>query len=340
MTGIPPLATILGCAGTKLTPGEINLFRHYNPLGLILFERNCNSPHQVAALATFFRELVGREDAPVLIDQEGGRVTRLKPPHWRHPPPAGAFLEISQLQGIECAKAAIRSNHRLIGSELLDCGITVNCAPVLDLPIEDADPIIGDRAFGIDVTGVEALAGAACAGLLESGVLPVIKHLPGHGRALVDSHLQLPCVTASRRTLQQTDFEIFRRLADQSLGMTAHVIYNAVDEFRPATMSPTVISEIIRGYIGFDGLLMSDDLSMKALTGELSEKTATALSAGCDLVLHCNGDEAEMTVVASAAAPLTDEAIRRWQHASCCIRDAVPIDCSVDLALLQELALN
>ena len=339
MRETPPLAAVLSCVGTKLTPGEIDLFRQNNPLGLILFERNCVSPDQVRALTASFRDVVGREDAPVLIDQEGGRVTRLKPPHWRHPPAAQAFVQIAQRQGQEAAAAAIVSNHRLIGAELRACGLTVDCTPVLDVPIEDADPIIGNRALGSDVGVIEALGRAACTGLLEAGVLPVIKHLPGHGRALVDSHVQLPRVTASRSALEKSDFEPFRRLAGQPLGMTAHVIYDAIDAVQPATLSSKVISEIIRGYIGFDGLLMSDDLSMKALSGELSERTEATLSAGCDLVLHCNGDAAEMSDVVAAAAPLTDDAMRRWRNAAVCIRDAVPIDCSADFELLQEFAL-
>ena len=335
----PPLAAIFGCAGTKLKPGEIDLFRQNNPLGLILFERNCVSPDQVKALTASFRDVVGREDAPVLIDQEGGRVTRLKPPHWRHPPAARAFVEIAERQGCEAAAAAIIANHRLIGADLRACGLTVDCTPVLDVPVEDADPIIGDRALGCDVDLVEALGRAACDGLLEAGVLPVIKHLPGHGRALVDSHMQLPRVTASRPVLEETDFEPFRRLAGQSLGMTAHVIYDAIDETKPATLSSKVISEIIRGHIGFEGLLMSDDLSMNALSGALSERTEAALAAGCDLVLHCNGNATEMSEVASTAAPMTDHAMRRWRNAAVCMRAAVPIDRSSDFELLKELAL-
>ncbi len=340
MPEMTPLAAILGCAGAKLTSNEIDLFRKNNPLGLILFERNCVSPDQVSALTASFRDVVGREDAPVLIDQEGGRVTRLKPPHWRHPPAARAFVDIAQRHGREAATAAAVSNHRLIGAELRACGLTVDCAPVLDVPIEHADPIIGDRALGRDVDLIEVLGRAICTGLMEAGVLPVIKHLPGHGRALVDSHVMLPRVTASRPALEETDFEIFRRLAGQSLGMTAHVIYDAIDETRPATLSPTVISEIIRGYIGFDGLLMSDDLSMKALSGGVSQRTEEALSAGCDLVLHCNGDLAEMRDVTAAAAPLTDDAMRRWRNALEYIKDALPIDCSADVALLNELDLT
>ncbi len=339
MPEMTPIAAILGCAGTKLTPNEIDLFRKNNPLGLILFARNCVSPDQVRALTASFRDVVGREDAPVLIDQEGGRVTRLKPPHWRHPPAARAFVEIAQRQGRAAAAAAIFSNHRLIGSELRACGLTVDCTPILDVPIEHADPIIGDRALGSDVDLIEVLGRAACTGLLEAGVLPVIKHLPGHGRALVDSHVLLPRVTASRPALEETDFETFRRLAGQSFGMTAHVIYDAIDETRPATLSSKVISEIIRGYIGFDGLLMSDDLSMKALSGPLSERTEKALSAGCDLVLHCNGDAAEMSDVLAAAVPLTDDAMRRWRNAAVSIVDAVQIDCSADFKLLKKLAL-
>ena len=339
MSNPPPLAAILGCAGTELTTCEIELLRNNKPLGLILFERNCVSPDQVKLLITSFREVVGREDAPVLIDQEGGRVTRLKPPHWRHAPAAKAFVEITESRGLDVAAKAIRSNYRLIGAELKAAGITVDCAPVLDRPIADADPIIGDRALGGEVKFIKELGSATCAGLLDVGVLPVIKHLPGHGRALVDSHMKLPRVDATLYDLKHTDFEPFRHLASQPLGMTAHVIYSAIDAVHPATISAKVISDVIRGYIGFDGLLISDDLSMKALSGTISERTEAALVAGCDVVLHCNGNISEINEVVAAVSQMTEEAMHRWKGAVEHIRTNGPIDYAPDLKLLQEFSL-
>jgi len=332
-----PYAAILGCAGTELTPDEIELFRQTNPLGLILFERNCRTPGQVRALTTTFREIVGREDAPVLIDQEGGRVTRLKPPHWRHPPSAWTFVELAESKGLEAACEAIRLNYRLIGAELREIGINVDCAPVLDLPVDEADPIIGDRALGPNIGTIESLGRAVCDGLIAAGVLPVIKHLPGHGRATVDSHLELPTVATPREDLMRTDFEPFRLLSDQPLGMTAHVIFSDVDAAGPATISGKIIGEIIRRHIGFGGLLMSDDLSMKALSGSLKERAQSSLQAGCDVVLHCNGDFAEMTEVAAGAAPMSAEAMQRWEAASTLMRSSGTIDVESDGVRLQHL---
>ncbi len=332
-----PLAAIFGCAGTELSSDEIDLFRAANPLGLILFSRNCETPGQVTALTSVFRDIIGRQDAPVLIDQEGGRVTRLKPPHWRHPPAAWTFVELAETKGLDHALEAIRLNYRLIGVELRASGINVDCAPVLDLPTVDADPIIGDRALGRDVALIGHLSQAVCEGLLEAGVLPVIKHLPGHGRATVDSHQKLPQVDTSYAELLETDFEPFRRLAGQHLGMTAHVIFSHIDASGPATISGKVISEVIRDHIGFDGLLMSDDLSMKALSGGLEERASASLSAGCDVVLHCNGDMSEMKAVVSGALPLSDEATRRWQCAADRVHPMPAVDVPTDTTRLQEL---
>ena len=300
MSSREPSAVIFGCAGTSLSASERDFFRDADPLGFILFQRNCETPEQVRGLVAALRDSIGRADALILIDQEGGRVQRLKPPHWRaYPAPA----RLAALGGAR-ARDAIRLGARLIADDLARLGITVDCLPVLDIPAAGADPVIGDRAYGDAPESVAALGRAACEGLLEGGVLPVIKHIPGHGRATVDSHLVLPRVEAPRALLQATDFAPFRALADMPLAMTAHIVYTALDAERPATLSRRVIEEVIRGEIGLDGLLLSDDLSMRALGGGFAERTVAALEAGCDVVLHCNGDRAEMTEIAEAARPL------------------------------------
>ncbi len=258
-------------------------------------------------LVDSLRDCVGRADAPVLIDQEGGRVTRLKPPHWPAYPAAGA---IAALGGTR-ARDAARFGARLIADDLAKLGITVDCMPVLDLPTAGADPVIGDRAYGDTPAAVAALGGAVCEGLLAGGVLPVLKHIPGHGRANVDSHHALPRVDAPLATLEEHDFAPFRALAAMPWAMTAHILYAALDPADPVTLSARLIGEAIRGSIGFDGVLLSDDLSMAALPGGLGDRARRALAAGCDLVLHCNGDRAEMSAVARSAAPLSAPARRR-----------------------------
>ena len=311
-----PLAVILGCAGSKLSKDEQALFKETKPFGLILFERNCVHPDQVKALTNEFRHVIGQEDAPVFIDQEGGRVTRLKPPHWRHPPPAQSFVDLAKLKGEEIASKAIQLNFRLIAEELHALGINVDCTPVLDIPITCADPIIGDRALGNDLELIEKLATAICDGLLSGRVFPVIKHIPGHGRALVDSHTDLPTIDATFEELMKTDFEPFRILSDMPLAMTAHIIFSKIDENKPVTVSRRVIEKVIRGYIGYDGLLISDDLSMQALSGSIKERTREALDAGCDLVLHCNGKMDQMTSVVAGAENMTNKACERWSRAT------------------------
>jgi beta-N-acetylhexosaminidase len=305
--------TIFGCAGPQLDPAERELFARTNPLGFILFARNCETPDQIRRLVADLRASVGRDDAPVLIDQEGGRVARLKPPQWRAAPPAerfGMLAERNREAGIEAA----RINSHLIGRELAGLGIDVDCAPVLDLRLPGAHDIVGDRAFGATPQRVAALGRASCEGFLAAGVLPIIKHIPGHGRAMADSHLELPVVAASQAELEATDFEAFRLLADMPWGMTAHLIYSAIDPDRPATLSPKVIAEIIRGHIGFDGLLLCDDLSMKALKGDLGDLARQALTAGCDIALHCNGQMDEMVRVAAAAGKMSADAERRFRR--------------------------
>jgi len=302
-------ALILGCSGYELTPEEVLFFKEVQPWGFILFKRNVSGPEQVRALCDSLRELTGRKDTPILIDQEGGRVQRMGPPHWPVYPQGRVYGNI-YAKDADLGLETVRMGARLIAEDLKAVGINVDCLPVLDVPAAGAHDVIGNRAYGIDPKTVSALGMAAATGLLEGGVLPVIKHIPGHGRAGVDSHLSLPVVDASRAELE-LDFKPFRQLSDMPMAMTAHVIYSAIDAKRPATTSPIVISEIIRGELGFDGLVMSDDLSMQALSGTLCERAEAAFAAGCDVALHCNGLIEEMRSVASAAPLLTSDAARR-----------------------------
>ncbi len=292
-----PRAVILGCAGEQLSEDERRFFGAADPAGFILFRRNCRSPDQVRELVASLREAIGRNDAPILIDQEGGQVARLRPPHWHLYPSAGRLGSLPDPQ----AEAAAQLVARLIADDLRDLDITVGCLPVLDLPVPGADPVIGDRAYGTEPRRVASLGRAVCNGLLEGGVLPVIKHIPGHGRAGVDSHFACPVVEAGVEELSRTDFAPFRALAGMPWAMTAHIVYMAIDPKAPATLSERVIAEVIRGAIGFDGILVSDDLSMRALGGEIDERARRALAAGCDLVLHCNGNRREMEAIVAAA---------------------------------------
>ena len=303
-------ACIFGCAGPQLSRDERALFAQTDPFGLILFARNVESPEQVRALVREFRAVVGRTNAPVLIDQEGGRVQRLAPPQWPDFPPAakfGALHARDPALGVEAA----RLGAQLIGAELAALGINVDCLPVADLRLPEGHDVIGDRAYGRDPAQVAELAGAAADGLMAAGVLPVVKHVPGHGRARSDSHEALPVVDAPLAELDRTDFAPFRRLAGLPVAMSAHVIYAAVDPERPATVSPVVVAQIIRTRIGFDGLLLTDDLSMKALSGSLAERAERALAAGCDVALHCNGRLREMREVAAVVPELAGAAARR-----------------------------
>ena len=291
-----PRAVILGCAGERLNADERRFFGDADPVGFILFRRNCRSPDQVRDLVAALRDSIGRSDAPVLIDQEGGRVARLRPPSWRLYPSAACLGSLPDPQ----AELAARLGARLIADDLEQLGITVDCLPVLDIPVAGADSVIGDRAYGTEPGRVTRLARAVCEGLLEGGVLPVIKHIPGHGRARVDSHYACPVIETDNDELSHTDFAPFRVLAAMPWAMSAHIVYMAIDSTAPATLSSRVISQVIRGAIGFDGVLVSDDLSMQALGGEIGERAERALAAGCDLVLHCNGDRGEMETIVSA----------------------------------------
>jgi beta-N-acetylhexosaminidase len=303
----PPRSVVLGCSGESLSAFERDFFPAADPVGFILFRRNCNSPDQVRELVVELRDCVGRDDAPVLIDQEGGRVARLRPPHWRLYPSAARLASLPD----PSAENAARLAARLIADDLEWLGITVDCLPVLDLPVPGADSVIGDRAYGTDPGRVARLARAVCNGLLEGAVLPVIKHMPGHGRAGVDSHYACPLVETVRDELSRTDLAPFCALADMPWAMTAHIVYTAIDATAPGTLSSRVVAEIIRGEIGFDGVLVSDDLSMRALGGGLGERTRRALAAGCDLALHCNGMPGEMEEVVAAAGPISDRTTER-----------------------------
>lgn len=315
-------AFISGCSGYELLPEEEAFFRSEDPWGLILFRRNCGDPGQLAKLVASFRAAVGRSDAPVLIDQEGGRVQRLRPPNWPSFPPANRFGYLYGEDPRRARKAAFLG-ARLIAHELLDLGITVDCLPLLDICYPDTVDAIGDRAYSNDPDIVADLGRASYDGLLAGGVLPVIKHLPGHGRALVDSHLELPRVRASCDELEE-DYRPFRALVDAPLAMTAHLLYEAVDGDLPATQSPRVIQDVIRKEIGFSGCLMSDDISMKALGGDMRERASACFAAGCDIVLHCNAEMSEMKAVASATPELAGVACERCEAALALRMDPAP----------------
>ncbi len=307
-----PRAAILGCAGPELTADERAFFRDADPLGFILFARNVDGPERTRRLVEDLRSSVARADAPVLIDQEGGRVARLRPPHWRKAPPArllGALYARDPEQGLE----ATRLNSQLLAADVASVGCDVDCLPVLDIAFPETHAVIGDRAYADRPEPVAALGRAAAEGLLAEGVMPVIKHIPGHGRATVDSHEKLPTVSASRDLLERTDFVPFKLLADLPWAMTGHLLFEAIDPAACITVSARGVREVIRGHIGFDGLLLSDDLSMQALGGLLGERASRALAAGCDVALHCNGRMDEMVEVVSQTGPMTAAAERRFE---------------------------
>ena len=310
-----------------LSTAERDFFARSNPWGLILFKRNCETPEQLKTLTSAFRAAVGRKNAPVFIDQEGGRVQRLGPPSnaWRRYPAARAYGEAFNVSALVALRAA-RNVGRLMAEDLIAAGITANCVPVLDVPQPGAHEIVGNRAYSDRIEAIMALARAHAAGFVDGGVLPVIKHIPGHGRAKADSHLELPVVDAKRADLEAVDFPPFAAMADAPMAMTAHVVYTALDKTAPATLSKKVISGVIRKQIGFRGLLMTDDLSMKALTGTYAEKTARALEAGCDIVLHCNGQMDQMEEVAAAAGVLKGKALARAKAALKTARKPQPFD--------------
>lgn len=327
-------AAIFGLKGPVLRDSEIAFFRESDPWGFILFARNVESPKQLARLCVSLRDVVGRE-APVFIDQEGGRVQRLRAPQWRDAPPAAIFGHL-YAENAEAAKEAVWLNHRLIAHELRSSGIDADCAPCLDLSIEGADAVIGDRAYGSDVNVIAALGQSAMDGLMAGGVAPVIKHVPGHGRADADSHFHLPRVKEPLGLLIETDFAPFAALKHAPMGMTAHIVYDALDDGAPATMSETAIG-YIRNEIGFDGLLMTDDLSMKALSGSFAERTRRSIAADCDIVLHCNGDRHEMEAIADAAPLLADKALARAAKAEAAREEREKFDVQSGLIKLESL---
>lgn len=328
-------AFITGVSGAELTADERALFSHRRPCGLILFSRNCVAFDQIRNLVRDAVDAVG-SDLLVLIDQEGGRVQRLKPPLGRTLPPAKVLSDFYDQDPTEAIEAAFQIS-RLVAHDLKILGINTNCTPVLDLPAPGADAIIGDRALGEDPVKVAKLGRAIAKGYLAGGVLPVIKHIPGHGRADVDSHLKLPVVACDRETLEASDFASFKALADMPAAMTAHVVFTALDPDHPASISKSVTQDVMRDWIGFDGLLMSDDLSMKALSGSFAQRTEQVIEAGTDVVLHCNGSLAEMREVAMAAPELKGASLERFQRALAHVNHAEPFDHTHAEALLTSL---
>ncbi len=326
---MPTRAFIAGCSGPALTREERAFFRDAEPWGFILFRRNVADPEQVRALCDALREAAGRA-APVFVDQEGGRVQRLGPPHWPVYPPARTFGRLAANDPLTRREIA-RLGARLMAHDLKAVGIDGDCVPVLDVPVAGAHDVIGDRAYGASADEVAVLGRAAAEGLLAGCVMPVMKHIPGHGRAGADSHLSLPVVKASRRELEAQDFAPFRTMTDLPAAMTAHVVYTAIDGDGPGTTSRRVVRSVIRKAIGFQGLLMTDDLSMKALSGGFRERAEAAIAAGCDIVLHCNGEMAEMKAVAEGAPVLRGAAKRRADAAMARIAH-VPEPLDVDQA--------
>ena len=331
-------AFIAGCLGTSLTADERAFFRDARPWGFIVFKRNTQSPEQVAALTAEMRETVGWH-APILIDQEGGRVQRMGPPNWPKYPSARAFLTINDPIR---QREIVRLSARLMAHDLRQVGIDVDCLPVLDVPVAGSHDVIGDRAYAHDPDHVARLGRAAAEGLIAGGVLPVIKHMPGHGRARADSHHDLPIVDSSLDELRAHDFRPFRHLADMPLAMTAHLVFTALDAKNPATISRKIVREIMRGELGFDGLIMTDDISMKALSGSFEAKSRAAIRAGVDVILHCHGIMDEMIAVAGAVPEMTGARARRAAAALGRIRhEPEPVDLeSVRAEIASALALS
>lgn len=323
-------ATIFGCQGQELSATEASFFREADPFGFILFDRNLDNAEQIQRLCEDLRDAVGR-DAPILIDQEGGRVQRLRPPlatQWLPP------LEDVERFGAN-APRAMYLRYRIIAEELMALGIDANCAPMVDIACSQTHEFLKNRCYGSDLQTVVKVGQAVAGGLLDGGVLPVLKHIPGHGRAVADSHHDLPIVDTNGEILKQNDFAAFTALNDIPMGMTAHITYSAFDD-RPATLSPKMMG-LIRDEIGFDGLLMTDDISMKALTGSLAELSRLSIDAGCDVVLHCNGTMGEMEDVASAAGQMGERAAARADAALACRRTPDPVDISHLQAQLEAL---
>jgi beta-N-acetylhexosaminidase len=318
-------AFITGVSGTELNAAEREFIRAERPWGFILFKRNIDTPAQVIQLVGELRNEVGRPDAPVLIDQEGGRVQRFGPPHWPVYPAGAVFGRLYDIDR-DLGLIAARLSARLIAADLADLGVNVDCLPLADVPVAGADAVIGDRAYGHEPAKVAAIARAVTDGLELGGILPVLKHIPGHGRATADTHFRLPVVDTSGTELERTDFAAFQPLADLPMAMTAHVVFSALDPVHPATTSATIINQVIRGVIGFQGLLMSDDVSMNALAGSIAERTRAILAAGCDMVLHCNGKLGEMREVAREMPELSGQALQRAERALASRKAPQPFD--------------
>src|SRR6201999_354126 len=329
-------AFITGTSGTTLTADERAFIAAERPWGFILFRRNIESPAQVTALVREMREAAGEPDAPVLVDQEGGQVQRFRPPHWPNYPAGAAFGQLYDIDS-KLGLQAARLSARLIADDLLPMGVTVDCLPLADVPVPGADAVIGDRAYGDEPNKVAAIARAVTDGLEQGGILPVLKHIPGHGRATADSHLALPTVDTPKEQLESTDFAAFKPLADLPMAMTAHVVFSAIDPAQPATTSATMIERVIRGLIGFQGLLMSDDVGMNALAGSIGERSRALMAAGCDIILHCSGKLDEMQEVARAAPELSGQALMRAQQASAARKPPQPFDRAAAKAELDAL---
>ena len=329
-------AFITGLAGTELNDAERDFIRAERPWGFILFRRNIDTPAQVAALTAEIRDALGEADVPILVDQEGGRVARFRPPNWPIYPAGAAF---GQLYGIDPALGlkAARLSARLIADDLIQVGVTVDCLPLADVPVPGANDVIGDRAYGNEPQKVAAIARAVTEGLEQGGILPILKHIPGHGRATADSHLALPVVDTAQNELESIDFAAFKPLADLPMAMTAHVVFSAYDAAHPATTSATMIEQVIRGLIGFQGLLMSDDVGMNALAGSIAERTKALLAAGCDMVLACSGEPQEMHQVARETPELSGKALARAKAALASRQAAKPFDREAARAELDEL---
>lgn len=330
---IDPRAIVVGVGGPVLTDAERALFAQAPPLGFILFARNIETPAQVRALVADCRAAVGRPDATVWIDQEGGRVARLRPPHWPRYFPARRIGVLPPAQ----ARRAAWLQARLIAADLHALGIDVDCHPCIDIGVPGAHDVIGDRAFSEDPQVVADLGRAACEGLLDGGVLPVIKHLPGHGRAMADSHVSLPVVDEALDLLAATDFVPFKALADMPIAMTAHVVYGAIDAANPLTQSAEGIARVVRGTLGFGNVLVSDDINMQALSGDLGVRAGSALAAGCDIALHCSGRLDEMRALLPAVPILAGPALARWRAAAARRQPPKPFDAVAARAELDGL---
>jgi len=316
---------IFGLSGTEITAEERAFFRDADPLGYILFKRNCETRAQMLALTDSLRDLSGRADVPILIDQEGGRVARMQPPEWPAFPAGPVFDRLYDLAPSSAIEAA-RANGQALALMLAEVGVNVNCAPLLDVRQPETTPAVGERTFGSDPMQVAALGRAMLDGMARGGVVGVVKHMPGHGRGVVDSHYELPVVKASDAELER-DIEPFRTLANAPMGMTCHVVFEAWDAERPATLSPTVIADVIRGRIGFDGLLMTDDIDMKALSGTAGEKAAAGIAAGCDVALDCWARMGEMVEIAGRLGDASAATLARLERAMASIRpEEAPMD--------------